>query len=195
MREISGEFLEKLKGTSLLACDWYTLILNDGRIFRMNNTDHDVFVGEDIWYHNFALVKREQIKTQSELTVATMTVTIYAGLNDYIGTDHILKAAHDGLLDRANLTFGRAFFRDDNMKELLGFFVLFSGITEIKKAGGLELSLTVKANTQSLNANFPIRRYYPQATYENVGGTVIEGDGSEETGVIAPYVPRKEVLM
>lgn len=81
------------------------------------------------------------------------------------------------------------------MKELLGFFVLFSGITEIKKAGGLELSLTVKANTQSLNANFPIRRYYPQGAYENIGGTVIEGDGSEGTSVIAPYIPRKEVLV
>lgn len=98
MKEISGEFLAKLRGTSLLACDWYTLQLKDGRIFRMNNTDHDVFVGEDIWYHNFAIVKREQIKTQSELTVATMTVTLNVGRNDYIGTDHIIKAAMTGYL-------------------------------------------------------------------------------------------------
>lgn len=195
MKEMPEELIARIADITTLSCDWYTLTLADGRIFRMTDTDHDFFIGEDIWYHNFALIKREQVKTQSEVVVATMTVTLYVGLNDYIGTDHILKAAHKGLLDRANLTFGRAFFADSDMQQLLGTLTLFSGRTEIKKAGGLQLDLTVKANTQSLNMEFPLRRYYPQGAYSTVGGTVIDGDGSEGTAVIAPFVPRKEVLM
>ena len=195
MKDIAEALINELSAMNAISCDWYTLTLQDGRVFRMVDSDRDVYVDNNIWYHNAALLKREQVKIQSEVVVDTMTITVTVGRNDHIGTDSVLKAAHDGVLDRAVLTFGRAWFADAKMSELLGAITLFSGRTEVKKAGGLELSLSVKANTQGLNMEFPIRRYYPQGTYAVVGGTVIDGDGSEGTCVIAPFVPRKEVLL
>lgn len=36
---------------------------------------------------------------------------------------------------------------------------------EVKSAGGIKIQLTVKARTQGLNMDFPIRKFYAQGTY------------------------------
>lgn len=43
---------------------------------------------------------------------------------------------------------------------------------------------------------FPLRKYYPQGTYTlNSDSNIISSQTSEETCLIAPFVPQKEVLL
>ena len=73
---------------------------------------------------------------------------------------------------------------------------LFGGTAEVKSAGGIKLQLSVKAKTQGLNMQFPIRKYYPQGTYSaNDKSQVISSKDTDDTCLIAPFVPRKEVLI
>ena len=104
----------------------------------------------------------------------------------------ILLAAHDGILDRAKLFLKRCFFENGNA---IGAIDLFGGIAEVKRCGGIGLELTVKAKTQGLAQEFPIRRYYPQGTYSTSNGVITSDDETNDYALITPYVPLKEVLI
>lgn len=78
----------------------------------------------------------------------------------------------------------------------MGAIALFGGQVEVKQAGGIKVELTVKSKTQGLNMQFPLRKYYPQGTYTlNSDSNIISSQTSEETCLIAPFVPQKEVLL
>lgn len=178
---------------NLTSCDLYELELSDGSVYYYADTDMDVYCDNYNYKHGELLIKRDQIKINSTVVVDTMTVTIQASTADTIADTPIIKAAHDGILDRAKLHLKRCFFRGTT---IVGTIALFGGTAEIKSAGGIKLQLTVKAKTQGLNMSFPIRKYYPQGTYSTSDESqVISSAETDETCVIAPYIPRKEVLM
>ena len=87
----------------------------------------------------------------------------------------------------------RCFFDLDG--EVMGVVGLFSGLTEVKSCGGLAMKLTVKSKVQGMSQEFPRRRFYPQGTYANSGGTVSSSKEEDSASVIAPFVPLKEVLL
>ena len=126
------------------------------------------------------------------MTVDTLSVTIYACKTDMIESKPIMQAALDGTMDRARLHLKRCFFRDG---AVVGTVDLFSGKIEIKNAGGLQLQLSIKAETSGLNMNFPIRKYYPQGSFSTGSGGVVTASSTDSSAVIAPYIPRKEVLL
>ena len=174
-------------------CDLYELRLFNGNTYYYADTDMDIVYDGHVYQHNALLIKRNQIKLNSNVVVDTMTVTIYANTKDTIEGKTILQAAHDGTMDRANLQLRRCFFRGQT---IVGCISLFGGTAEVKSAGGIGLQLTVKTKTQGLNMNFPIRKYYPQGTYSTDDTSqVISSKETDSTCVIAPFVPRKEALI
>jgi hypothetical protein len=186
---------------NFLSCDLFELVLASGNVYRYADTDCDVTWDSKTYYHNALLIKRQQIKLQSQVAVDTLAVTIYADrehANDMIESTPILAAAHSGVLDGAKMYLKRAFFRQNTdlpTATVIGAVSLFGGDVEIKSSGGIKLELTIKAKTQGLSQEFPRRKYYPEGVYTTTGGTVISTGSTDDTCLIAPFVPRKEVLM
>ena len=173
------------------SCDLYRLVLANGSTYYYTDADVDITYGGQIYKHNALLLKREQIKLNSTVAVDTLTVTIYCNKKDLIESKPVMTAALDGTMDRARLYLSRCFFKDSTVA---GAVALFGGKIEIKKAGGLQLQLSVKAETSGLNMDFPIRKYYPQGSFSTTGGTITAGS-SDSSAVIAPFIPRKEMLL
>ena len=126
-----------------------------------------------------------------------MTVTVNAGEENLIDGIPVMRAAHTGRLDFAKLYLRRCFFRvtDSLAISAIGAIGLFGGNVEVKYCGGNELQLTVKAKTQGLSQEFPRRKYYPQGAYTTTNGTVTSSGTTDNSCLIAPFVPRKEVLL
>lgn len=174
-------------------CDLYTLTLYDGTAYYYTDADKDITYNGHTYLHDALLLKREQTKINNVISADSMTVSIYATVDDKLGDKPIFLAAHDGALDRATLALSRCFFDADG--NTIGAVDLFSGITEVKSCGGLLMELTVKSKVQGLSQEFPRRRFYPQGTYSTSGGKVSSSTDEDSASVIAPYVPLKEVLL
>ena len=183
------------------SCDLYELVLANGNAYYYADTDCDVVWDGRTYLHNALLLKRQQIKLQSQVTVDTLSVTIYTDREhaaDRIDDTPVMAAAHSGVLDGAKLYLKRAFFTQNTnlpTATVVGAISLFGGDVEIKSSGGIKLDLTVKSKTQGLSQEFPRRKYYPQGSYTTTGGTVTSTGTTNDTCLIAPFVPRREVLM
>lgn len=194
MKSVTDELSKYLNTQkSLYSCDLYVLTLYDGTAYYYTDADHDVTYGGHTYAHNALLLKRQQTKINNVISVDTMTISIYATVDDKLGDEPIFLAAHDGAFDRATLALSRAFFDED--ENLIGVIDLFAGITEVKSCGGLQMQLTVKSKVQGLSQEFPRRKFYPQGTYATSGGKVSSSTEEDSASVIAPYVPLKEVLL
>lgn len=177
----------------MVSCDLYTLTLFDGTVHYYTAADYDIAYDGHTYLHDAFRIKREQTKINNVISVDSMTVSIYATLEDKLGDKPIFLAAHDGAFDRATLALARCFFDlDGNITGVIG---LFSGITEVKSCGGLTMKLTVKSKVQGMSQEFPRRRFYPQGTYATSGGKVSSSTEEDSASVIAPFVPLKEVLL
>ena len=177
----------------MVSCDLYTLALFNGETHYYTNADRDIVYDGRTYLHDAFRIKREQTKINNVVSVDSMTVSIYATLEDKLGDKPIFLAAHDGAFDRATLSLARCFFDLDG--NITGVIALFSGITEVKSCGGLTMKLTVKSKVQGMSQEFPRRRFYPQGTYATSGGKVSSSTEEDSASVIAPFVPLKEVLL
>ena len=177
----------------MVSCDLYTLTLFDGAVHYYTDADYDIAYDGHTYLHDAFRIKREQTKINNVISVDSMTISIYATLEDKLGDKPIFLAAHDGAFDRATLALSRCFF--DLEGNITGVIGLFSGITEVKSCGGLTMKLTVKSKVQGMSQEFPRRRFYPQGTYATSGGKVSSSTEEDSASVIAPFVPLKEVLL
>lgn len=194
MKSVTEELARYLNTQKeMVSCDLYVLTLFSGTAYYFTDADHDVTYGGHTYLHNAIMLKREQTKLNNVVSVDSMTVSIYATVEDKLGDKPIFLAAHDGAFDRATLAMSRCFFDLDG--EAMGVVGLFSGLTEVKSCGGLAMKLTVKSKVQGMSQEFPRRRFYPQGTYANSGGTVSSSKEEDSASVIAPFVPLKEVLL
>lgn len=177
----------------LLSNDLYTLTLYTGESYYYTDADHDIAWNGRTYLHNALMLKRQQTKINNVISVDSMTISIYATVDDTLGDKPVFLAAHDGAFDRATLSLSRCFF--DDFGEIIGVIDLFSGTTEVKSCGGLKMDLTVKSKVQGLSQEFPRRKFYPQGTYSTSGGKVSSQSDEDSASVIAPFVPLKEVLL
>ena len=176
----------------MTSCDLYELRLANGGIYYYTDADRDILYDGHNYRHDVLLIARQQVKLNDTVVVDTLSVNIKADKTAKLGSVPLLKAAHDGVLDMAKLLLRRCFFRD---AVVIGAIGLFGGKVEVKSCGGLGLELTVKAVTQGLAQEFPIRKYFPQGTYATKGGTISASTDNTAGCLITPYVPLKEVLM
>lgn len=181
-------------------CDLYEFTVGETKYYY-TNSDRDIVYNSQTYKHNVFLFERDQIKLENQLQVDSLTVTVSAGESDTIavnGTEKpFLKAVNDGDFDGATLKLSRCFFKpitDTALPAIVGVIALFSGVCDISQAGGLYVQFSVKSKTTGLNMTFPMRRYYPQGAYSVVNGSVAASDSSDNC-LIAPYIPRKEVLI
>ena len=194
MKEVTTALADYLNTKKeMQACDLYVLSLLSGDTFYYTDADHDVVYDGHTYQHDALLLKREQTKINNTISVDSMTVSIYATVEDKLGNTPIFLAAHDGVLDRGTLSLSRCFFDDEG--HIMGVIGLFGGTTEVKSCGGLQMKLTVKSKVQGLSQEFPRRRFYPQGTFATSGGTVSASSTEDSGTVIAPFVPLKEVLL
>ncbi len=175
----------------LVACDLYTLTLANGNVYRYADFDTDVIWDGYTYIHDSLVIKRQQTKLNPQVNVDTMTFNIYSNDSDMIESTRVNLAAHSGILDKATIALRRCFFSGTTA---LGVIDLFTGVVEVKQCGGLNLQLTAKAKTSGLNMEFPLRKYYPQGSFETVNNTITSS--TDETAcVITPYIPLREVLL
>ena len=194
MKEITKS-LEKYLNTerNLMSCDLYRLVLLNGIEYRYADTDKDVVYNGKTYKHDSLVMTRKQIEQDSEVSVDSLTVDVYADSGDLVSSRPFIKSAHDGVLDRARLYLTRAFF--DRNGVIIGTIDLFGGNIEVKKAGGIHIELEVKSDTQGLNMDFPIRKYYPRGQYVVSNDTIISSTDTDKTTLVAPFIPLKEVLL
>ena len=194
MKSVTDELSNYLHSQrEMVSCDLYELRLFSGKKYYFTDADRDITYNGNLYRHNAVLLKREQTKINNVISVDSMTVSIYATVDDKLDVKPIFQAAHDGDFDRAILSMSRCFFGFNN--EVIGVVGVFSGITEVKSCGGLTMKLTVKSKVQGLSQEFPRRRFYPQGTYASSGGQVTSSATEDSASVIAPFVPLKEVLL
>ena len=178
---------------NMISCDLFVLKLNNGTEYCFTNADKSIQYNGKTFRHDQLLIERQQVRLHDTVVVDTMSVIIYADTAAVLGGTGIKAAAHNGLLDRAYMSILRAFFDSDhNMLDAMG---IFGGIIEVNKCGGLALEITVKAQTQGLSQEFPRRKYYPQGAYTTTNGTVSSTGSNNDSCLIAPFVPLKEVLL
>lgn len=194
MKEITKS-LETYLNTerNLISCDLYRLVLLNGTEYRYADTDKDVSYNGKTYKHDSLIMTRKQIEQDSEVSVDSLTVEVYADSNDLVSSKLFIKSAHDGVLDRARLYLTRAFFDRDGV--IIGTIDLFGGNVEVKKASGIHIELEVKADTQGLSMDFPIRKYYPRGQYVVSNNTIISSTETDKTTLVAPFIPLKEVLL
>ena len=184
------------------SCDLFELELASGNTYYYANTDCDILYNNHVYHHDALLIRRQQIRLQGQVTVDTLGVTIYTDGEhsaDMIDSQPVMAAAHSGVLDGAKLRLKRAFFQQGSglpSVSVIGVISLFGGDVEIKSSGGIKLELTVKAKTQGLSQEFPRRKYYPQGAYSVAqNGKITASTDTTDTTLIAPFVPRREVLL
>ncbi len=175
----------------LVACDLYTLTLHNGNVYRYADFDVDVVWDGHTYAHDALIIRRQQTKLNPQVNVDTMTFNIYSRDTDMIESTRVNLAAHSGVLDKATMSLSRCFFSGTTP---LGVIDLFTGVVEVKQCGGLNLQLTAKAKTSGLNMEFPLRKYYPQGSFETVNNTITSST-DEAACVITPFIPLREVLM
>lgn len=193
MKTVSNALANYLNNTrNFQSCDLYELQLANGNKYYFNNTDIDVVFDGKTYLHNVLLLKRQKTKINERVVVDSMTITINANASTLLEGKPIFLAAHDGVLDMAKLYLRRCFFEDGVVVDVIN---LFGGNVEVKKCGGIKLEVVVKAKTQGLAQEFPIRKYYPQGTYSTVGNSVSANTGDDASCLITPFVPQKEALL
>ena len=203
MKDVSEELAEHLNTEkNFTSADLFELVLANGNTYRYTNADCDIVLNNHTYRHDALLIRRQSISLQSQVTVDTLGVTIYTDREhaaDLIESTPVMAVAHSGLLDGAKMYLKRAFFRtsgDLPAATVIGTISLFGGDVEIKSSGGIKLELTVKSKTQGLSQEFPRRKYYPQGAYSTTqSGTITASTDTTDTTLIAPYVPRREVLL
>lgn len=192
MKVVSNDLAEHLNTQkNLTACDLYEIVLANKAVYRFAAFDRDVIFDGKLYRHNAGLFKRQQIKLDGNVTVDSLNVSVYAGESDKIEGRSLIVAAVDGTLDRARLALTRCFFEGD---AVLGGINLFVGKIEITSAGGLELALKIKAETQGLNMEFPMRRYYPQGSF-TLNNNVVSSRDTDDVAMVTPFIPQREVLL
>lgn len=202
MKTVSNELATHLNTEkNFVSCDLFELVLANGNTYRYANTNCDIIWDGKTYLHDALLIKRQQIKLQSQVTVDTLSVSIFTDKDhaaDMIDGTPVMAAAHSGVLDGAKMYLKRCFFRTGDglpSATAIGVVSLFGGDVEIKSSGGIRLDLTIKSKTQGLSQEFPRRKYYPQGSYTTTSGKVISTGTTNDTCLIAPFVPRKEVLL
>lgn len=178
-----------------ICCDLFTLKLANGSVYRTAEFDEDISFNGKLYQSGRFIMTRDQTKAAGTPSVETLSVTLNADRlhNDMVDDKFLLEAVHEGMLDDAYLTLGRAFL-DAETGAVLGVLELFTGRCEISSCGGLVCKLSVKSETVGLNASVPLRTFAPQNVYQEENGVVSTASKDTYTCMI-PLKPSKNVLV
>jgi uncharacterized phage protein (TIGR02218 family) len=158
-----------LASDTFLYADLYTFTLRSGTVLRYTNADIDLTYGGNLYrsggeVSGYALVEGGRMRSVKGLEVDTTTVTMAPGVNDLINGIPLLKAARQGLFDRAGLLKQRLFMAKWGDASA-GAIVIFSGeVSDVEPSRTL-VTLTVKSDIYLLNVNMPRAVYQAACTH------------------------------
>lgn len=164
MKEMTQELKQHLmQSRNYISCLLYDLHLVNEDSYYFCEFDQDVFYHGKKYKHDMNIATATNTEINSSLTVDKMSITLYTDETDTLEGAKFMEIARNGGLDKASLTVHRAFI--DENGETIGAIKLFTGILEVRSGGGITLKLDIKSKIQSLNIEFPNRRYYPTCPY------------------------------
>lgn len=199
MKSASQNLIDTLHNSKeFLTLDLYTLNINiEGvsHIIRLCNAAYDVDVENVTYYAGCGVLERSQTKLTNELSVDSVTFSLYLANDVFTGIGDLQSAAHGGLLDHTRFSFARAYYKA-NSEEYVGKVEMFAGECQVVSAGGLLLQLKASSNATSLNLNYPVRRFYPQASYvSDSAGKIYYSEGDNNRSCMIPLKPNKRALL
>ena len=101
MKNVPQNLIDHLnQEKNFTACDLYELELFTGAKYYYSGADYPVNYDGKL-YSLGPIFSREKVKLNDRVVVDSMTVTLYAGQQDRLASMAIMKAAHEGNLDRA----------------------------------------------------------------------------------------------
>lgn len=169
MKPASPALISLLASDSFLYADLYTFTLRSGAVLRYTNADIDLTYGGNLYrsggeVSGYALVEGGRMRSVKGLEVDTTTITMAPGVNDVINGIPLLKAARQGLFDRAGVLKQRLFMaRWGDVSA--GAIVIFSGeVSDVEPSRTL-VTLTVKSDIYLLNINMPRAVYQAACTH------------------------------
>jgi uncharacterized phage protein (TIGR02218 family) len=149
--------------TEIRMADLYTITLKNGTALRYTTWDTNLVVLGNKFLTGPPNIARSAIEEKLGMDVATLEVTIEAGLTDTVNGVPILQAIGQGLWDGASFRIDRLFM-DANSNQI-GTVVRFSGfIGPVDELTRTTAKLTVNAGTAYLNMQLPAIILQPGCT-------------------------------
>ena len=110
MKEITKS-LETYLNTerNLMSCDLYRLVLLNGTEYRYADTDKDVAYNGKTYKHDSLVMTRKQIEQDSEVSVDSLAVDVYADSADLVSSKPFIKSARRCFRPRTTLSNARFF--------------------------------------------------------------------------------------
>lgn len=149
--------------TEIRMADLYTITLKNGTALRYTTWDTNLIVLGNTFLTGPPSIARSAIEENLGMEVATLEVTLEAGLTDTVNGVPILQAIGQGIFDGAAFRIDRLFM--DSASQQIGTVVRFSGfIGAVDELTRSSAKLTANAGTAYLNLQLPAIILQPGCT-------------------------------
>lgn len=145
--------------------DFYTITTVANVVHRFTSAEMDLSFGGFTFLTSGPKFKRGKTRTVIGIEVDTLDVDVMANSGTLLGSDPILLAIHNGVLDGAKLKLEKAFLPDWG-QAVTGTVYMFGGrvadISDLSRIGG---RLSIKSDLEVLNIQMPRNLYLPSCMY------------------------------
>ncbi|HET9285423.1 MAG TPA: DUF2163 domain-containing protein [Candidatus Angelobacter sp.] len=149
--------------TEIRMADLYTITLKSGTILRYTTWDTTLVVLGNTFLTGPPHIARSAIEEKLGMDVATLDLTIQAGLSDTLNGVPILQAIGQGIFDGADFRIDRLFM--DSNSTQIGTVARFSGfIGQVDELTRNSAKIIVNAATAYLNLQLPAIILQPGCT-------------------------------
>lgn len=164
MKTASPALIALLATNQYLMADLYTITLLNGTVLRYTDADGDLVYGGNTYASTSPKIIRDRVKTVIGVQVDSMSVTLYAGINDLVQGIPFPQFASNGGFDGARLQVNRTFMAAYGDTSA-GVLNVFTGRISDVKPSRTEIKLTVTSDLELLNIPMPRNVYSPGCTH------------------------------
>ncbi|TDR82212.1 DUF2163 domain-containing protein [Paludibacterium purpuratum] len=164
MRQASAQLRVLLASNQFLMADLYTFTLISGTVLTYTDADINLKMNGVTYLATDAKIQRKGTKLQTGMTVNSIEIDVYAGVNNLVNGIPMLQAISTGAFDSADVIVQRVFMATWGDTSA-GSIILFTGRVSDATATRTSAALTVKSYLDLLNINMPRNLY--QASCSN----------------------------
>ncbi len=161
MKTATPELIAYLRDNhQFIVADLYTFTLKSGQVLRLTNADVSLTVGGQVFSASGPLIERSKLKWQLGLEVDELSITLYAGAGQTLGSQGFQEALLGGALDGAWLLLERLFLPAWGDTSTYPPIWYFEGIVgPLPAVGRSKMQLTVKSLLSLLDTQLPRNLY------------------------------------